>query len=179
MQFIKRAIIAVLTLLFVGTAPLAQASESTSQDPFPTEFEIRTQIAEHSEPGEHGSRLFNAEKATANGVDPRIVEIGELSNRMIIEEQEGTPPNGTYDLNPTNYGNWCGANNSGPGEPINSLDRACMGHDICLQQGTYVCDCDTRFVNSLRIIRHQYAGWDRTYLEAAIIAVPAWHGCSV
>ncbi len=32
------------------------------------------------------------------------------------------------------YGNWCGPNHSGPGEPIDEIDCACWEHDQCYSQ---------------------------------------------
>lgn len=73
----------------------------------------------------------------------------------------------------------CGKNNSASDDPINSLNRACMGHDHCLNMKCPVCVCDREFINKLHQIRGQYPGWPRTFLEAAIVVVPRWHGRKV
>ncbi|MCH6196264.1 hypothetical protein MHT86_01960 [Corynebacterium mastitidis] len=177
-------------VVILGFFPSASVAEESVDDPgegvgidsgaeLPGEEELKKMI--FSYPGEwvEGVPLFDAEAAYEDGVDWNVIEVGQAYNEM-IELQAGTSEGaGFRDLNPTNYGNWCGKNNSGPGWPINSLDQACKNHDICLSQGGATCDCDHNFVSSLRIIRGQYSGWARAYLEAAIIAVPAWHGCRV
>lgn len=41
------------------------------------------------------------------------------------------------------YGNWCGPGHSGPGAPIDLLDRMCKNHDECYaRQGYFDCGCD-------------------------------------
>lgn len=145
----------------------------------PSESEIHQTLAKYASQHLDGSVRYDVQAAAADNVDSRIVEIGDLVNRL--EQESVTSPDQAQpnDLNPTNYGPWCGKNNSGPGDPIDELDRTCMGHDHCLNIGRPTCDCDREFVNRLRQIRGQFSGWARTYLEAAIIAVPRWHGCRV
>lgn len=73
--------------------------------------------------------------------------------------------------------NWCGKCHTNGGTPQNSADRICMNHDKCLTAGRKVCDCDKEFVNHMKSIRTHYSGRDRAYIEAAIRAVPTFHGC--
>jgi hypothetical protein len=41
------------------------------------------------------------------------------------------------------YGNWCGPGCSGPGPPIDDLDRCCQIHDTCYDaRGWGACSCD-------------------------------------
>ncbi|MGV0325973.1 hypothetical protein [Corynebacterium confusum] len=174
--------VAVVTFMSVSVGVEAQAepvenAESSGQ--FPSELEILSTIDEYIVSESHGSVRFDAERAIEDGVDSRIVEIGSQANEMMADQNSERSDRQRRDLNPGNYGRWCGKNNSGPGEPINSLDRACMGHDHCLNIKRPDCDCDREFVNKLREIRKQYSGWARTYLEAAIVVVPRWHGCKV
>lgn len=150
---------------------------SLQADKYPTESEIHLTLDKYATTNLDGSTFYDVNEAEQDNVDPRIVEIAEVANDITSDskgKQELAQP---ADLNPTNYGNWCGKNNSGPGEPINELDRACMGHDHCLNINRPTCDCDQEFVSRLREIRGQFSGWARTYLEAAIVAVPTWRGC--
>lgn len=171
---------------FIASASEAQAEPSESValteesvTAFPDEKTIQSTLDEYLLIGLDGSKRFDTKRAAENNVDPRIVEIGEQANYLLVDYNTTKSDKQLRDLNPTNYGNWCGKNNSGPGDPINSLDRACMGHDHCLNIKRPVCDCDRGFVRKLREIRNHYSGWSRTYLEAAIVAVPLWHGCKV
>lgn len=139
MNKLWKSVFALVFLIATVAVPSASASDVTV-DSFPTEFEIREGYEAHLEPTAGGYSLFDAESARASGVDPRIVEIGQLANSMVMEKNRTIGSDTSFapmDLNPTNYGNWCGEHNSGPG------------------------------------------GWDRTYLEAAIVMVPYWHGCRV
>lgn len=45
------------------------------------------------------------------------------------------------------YGNWCGPGHSGPGAPIDPVDRVCCLHDQCYDdRGTLDCACDRDLV---------------------------------
>ena len=56
------------------------------------------------------------------------------------------------------HGNWCGVGHRlGPGgislPPIDSLDSACMHHDICIaSHGIGNCTCDRLLLQELRIV---------------------------
>lgn len=150
---------------------------SQSESAYPAESEIRQTLVQYEKTTVNGAKYFDITEAENDKVDSRIVEIGKTANTIMNESEATSELPQPADLNPTNYGRWCGKNNSGPGDPINELDRACMGHDHCLNINRPTCDCDREFVSRLREIRGQFSGWARTYLEAAIIAVPAWHGC--
>ncbi|MDO5669575.1 MAG: hypothetical protein Q4G50_06190 [Corynebacterium sp.] len=144
----------------------------------PSEYEINRAIEKHLDFSIDKRGIFDDETAQADGVDPEIIRIGVIRNHMIGVGGAEISPQG-WQAGTWNYGRWCGPNQWGPGEPIDSLDRACMNHDICIQQGTAICDCDYRFVQNLRVIRPQYP-WGtpgRAYLEAAIVVVPRAHGC--
>lgn len=43
------------------------------------------------------------------------------------------------------YGNWCGGDNSGPGDPINPVDYVCYQHDKCIENNKTNCTCDFDF----------------------------------
>ncbi|MDO4686445.1 MAG: hypothetical protein Q4A92_07825 [Corynebacterium sp.] len=158
------------------TAPAAPVEDG------PSEEEIRDAIMSHQTKRDDGIELFDPESAERDNVDPRIIEVGKIYNGMVLEQKALTDPGMVQEIVPLeDYGNWCGPKNSGPGEPINSLDRACMGHDHCLNLGRDSCTCDQEFIDKLRSLRGEYPwethGYARTYLEAAIITVPPYHGC--
>ncbi|MGC5326030.1 phospholipase A2 family protein [Brevibacillus sp. SYSU BS000544] len=49
------------------------------------------------------------------------------------------------------YGRWCGLNCSGPGKPIDSVDRCCMKHDKCYDKyGKFNLSCDKKFMKCLK-----------------------------
>ncbi|MDO5077293.1 phospholipase A2 family protein [Corynebacterium sp.] len=167
------------------SASTTSTTPSLHSDNGPTEEEIKEVIFSHQIKRDGGIELFDAESAERDNVDPRIVEVGKIYNNIILEEKALTDPGLVEEVVPfENYGNWCGPTNSGPGDPINSLDRACMGHDHCLNVNRDTCTCDQEFVNNLRYLRGEYP-WGvsfegdhaRGYLEAAIIGVPLYHGC--
>ena len=167
-------------------APNAEAREGQSRESlvgttshFPDELTIRATLYRYLVVNPDGSTNFDMERAVDDNVDPTIIEIGDQANVLAADNNATQAGVRFRDLNPTNYGRWCGKNNSGPGHPIDSLDRACMGHDQCLNIRRPVCDCDREFINRLRQIRHQYSAGPRVYLEAAIVVVPRWHGCNV
>lgn len=147
------------------------------EDASPSQFEIDTAFAQYAKDGHFD--IFHAQK---DGVDPQIIEIGVVYNGIKGKIESGedasiVSPSAWIPV-PWNYGNWCGPNNTNNGEPIDALDQACRSHDICLSQGNPECDCDHTFVATFNTIRHTTSGWSRTYLEAAIRAVPAAHGCN-
>lgn len=164
------------------TAPAAPVEDG------PSEEEIRDAIMSHQTKRDDGIELFDPESAERDNVDPRIIEVGKIYNGMVLEQKgqldTGYVPENIHGM--VNYGNWCGPTNSGPGEPINSLDRACMGHDHCLNLGRDTCTCDAEFLTELRRLRSEYP-WGigkeqreaRGYLEAAIYLVPKAHGCQL
>lgn len=61
----------------------------------------------------------------------------------------------------TFHGNWCGLGNRlGPDgtalPPVDSLDAACMHHDLCITlHGIGNCTCDRLFLQELRILPSQ------------------------
>lgn len=47
------------------------------------------------------------------------------------------------------WGNWCGPLHSGPGAPVDLLDRACMRHDKCYSWGGGNCSCDKALIANI------------------------------
>lgn len=147
------------------------------RDKFATEHEISAAI-DRFVAYNGKAKLFDAKAAALARVEKDIIDVGLVYNEMVIGESEADYSQ-TRVANPLNRWRYCGKNNSGPGAPVNSADEACKRHDNCLAAGTAVCWCDTQFVYDLRRIRNQYSGADRVYIEAAIQAVPRYHGCQI
>ncbi|HVE77696.1 MAG TPA: phospholipase A2 family protein [Gemmatimonadaceae bacterium] len=56
---------------------------------------------------------------------------------------------------PCMYGRWCGPGCSGPGEPVDNLDRCCLAHDRCYEtRGYFACSCDNTFLGCVAPIRN-------------------------
>ena len=159
-----------------GTAVANPGSESIS-GAFPTEQEISAAIDTYVL-HDNGRELFDAVGAENDRVDQRIIDVGAMYNAM-IDPAETSGDGADRIPNLQNRWRYCGKNNSGPGAPLNSADAACKRHDECLASGKAYCWCDTQFVYDLRRIRNHYSGVDRVYIEAAIQAVPRYHGCAI
>ncbi|MEI5907025.1 phospholipase [Bacillus spongiae] len=44
---------------------------------------------------------------------------------------------------------WCGPGCSGPDNPVNTVDAACMAHDLCYRRHGKSCKCDLEFMHRL------------------------------
>ncbi|MED4784631.1 phospholipase [Brevibacillus choshinensis] len=56
---------------------------------------------------------------------------------------------------PCLYGNWCGPGCSGPGAPIDDIDRCCKRHDLCYEKrGYFSCSCDRELLRCLSSRKH-------------------------
>jgi Phospholipase A2 len=74
------------------------------------------------------------------------------------------------------YGNWCGPGHSGPGAPIDPVDRVCCLHDHCYgDRGTLDCACDrdlvARMPGAIADTRTSAAGRAAGTAAAAFFAV--------
>lgn len=47
------------------------------------------------------------------------------------------------------WGRYCGPGHSGPGDPIDLLDNACMHHDNCYNWGGNNCACDLALIKEI------------------------------
>lgn len=48
------------------------------------------------------------------------------------------------------YGNWCGPGKSGPGQPIDAVDRVCCQHDKCYSDRGYLaCSCERDLISRM------------------------------
>ena len=51
---------------------------------------------------------------------------------------------------------YCGPGCSGPGEPLNAVDAACMRHDECYRYYGDYCACDLAFLQELEWLQNPY-----------------------
>ena len=78
--------------------------------------------------------------------------VGTLERvKSMSQETRQTPPAATAipEGLPV-HGNWCGPGHSGPGKPIDDIDRACMHHDKCYSRhGRHECTCDKELLRDI------------------------------
>lgn len=107
-----------------------------------------------------------------------ILDIGETFNHIAQEKQVNEEGLSTVARAPlVDRWNYCGAGNSGPGDPQNSADAVCQRHDACIGDASgdrsAMIACDVAFVATMNNIKGEYGGADRTYIEAAIQVIRA------
>lgn len=112
---------------------------------------------------------FDDQAARADGLSEDLLRVGREVNRF--GGQLAAPEGQERELLPGFHGNWCGPGHSGPGEPVDRLDAACMAHDLCYRDdGYFNRDCD------LALLRAIESDWDdytrrQRFAAAAIYAV--------
>ena len=100
---------------------------------------------------------FNAELALVEPkgrygsfVASQAIQLGVYPSQVIQPPDVDYWPLGPWlrPYDPCIYGNFCGPACSGPGEPIDALDRCCKAHDDCYtEKGYFACDCDLQLLN--------------------------------
>ena len=89
-----------------------------------------------------GQKRFNEQAAKDAGASDLILESGRKYNA--ISESRNRVDEFKV------HGNYCGPNHSGPGAPIDTLDRLCQEHDKCYgQKGHHACSCDSDLINGI------------------------------
>lgn len=111
-----------------------------------------------------GARLYNSNSGLFMSADP--VYAGNSTSYTYPQD-----PVNNSDLTGlvtfTYYGRWCGPGRSGPGSPIDILDRQCMNHDKCYgRYGYYSWGCDKALVRGILY------NWGRMSWKARRAAVP-------
>ena len=167
------AVTSVMVLL-VATTVNAQAHPSTP--------EINAIFDEFVEYEDNGPMMFNTVEAREAGVEDDILEIGETFNDISQEKWVNEEGPSTVARAPlVDRWNYCGAGNSGPGAPQNSVDSVCQRHDTCIGDAngdrSAMIACDVAFVATMNNIKGEYGGADRTYIEAAIQVIRAAMAC--
>lgn len=76
--------------------------------------------------------------------------IEEINKNKIPEELNRKNIVSTMGV-PCLHGNWCGPGCSGPGSPIDAVDRCCQAHDKCYERkGYFSCSCDVDLLACLK-----------------------------
>lgn len=92
---------------------------------------------------------FNLEAAQKDGASEDLLEVGRFYNSFASyygQKSSGVSARGGFPV----HGNWCGPGHSGPGEPVDTLDRLCMEHDQCYAKGGYFNKaCDMALVGGI------------------------------
>lgn len=92
--------------------------------------------------GDDGLPRVDLEAARGAGEAEEVLTAAEAYNNYL---DAAFVPEGIVARGPSFpvYGNWCGPGHSGPGAPIDLLDRMCKNHDECYaRQGYFDCGCD-------------------------------------
>ena len=92
---------------------------------------------------------FNLEDAQKDGASQDLLEVGRFYNSFAAsygQKNDGVSARAGFPV----HGNWCGPGHSGPGEPVDTLDRLCMHHDQCYAAvGYFNMACDQALVNGI------------------------------
>lgn len=167
------------SLLGAGTAsaaPLApQSSARAGTDAVPgtldSTLDSLTARLERHLVERGGALVFDEQKAGAAGEAANVLEAGAGFN-YLMRETGSTPVAARFAMlfGLPVWGNWCGPRHSGPGAPLDTLDRLCMEHDECYRdQGRFDCECDARLTSQIRRLFTQMTPKERAM--AAAIAV--------
>lgn len=70
------------------------------------------------------------------------------------------------------YGNWCGPGYSGPGDPVDGIDRCCMKHDKCYEAVSREKDKEACDVHLIGCVEDEYDNTSR-YGKVLIRAIQA------
>lgn len=114
-----------------------------------------------------GQRRFDTTRAEADNASEYLLEAGADFNRLAANKNE--PSNMIKARGMPGYGNWCGPGHSGPGAPINTIDRLCQKHDKCYAtRGYFACSCDKELVQDIRDNRGNFKGAGENAMVLAI-----------
>ncbi len=140
--------LAPVTLITVNTANAATHTAVAGESP----IEIQDKVLEYVQMNEDTKEMrFNVEHAIADGASREVIDAGKIFNDYAVDFEE---KDSRY--NPFRYGKWCGLGRSGPGAPIDILDRACMHHDKCYgRHGYFKCFCDENLINEANRIYYR------------------------
>ena len=117
--------------------------------------------------GPNGERRFDAQRANTDNASDYLLAAGREFNRFATTQDGAGGEAQTRDM--PGYGNWCGPGNSGPGEPVNTLDRLCQQHDRCYaNRGYFACSCDRELIQGIRDNRGNFNGFGENTAALAI-----------
>ncbi|STD05181.1 Phospholipase A2 [Dermatophilus congolensis] len=87
--------------------------------------------------------VFDVDKARKAKESEDIIEAGQAYNEL---RNAYTGPKATArSFSLPIWGKYCGPGHSGPGEPVDTLDKLCKEHDGCYGERAYFdCQCDAK-----------------------------------
>lgn len=130
------------------TAPIPASEVTEDTDIDTAAATLRQYIVQES----NDQPRFNSAKAKQDNASEYLISIGDEFNK--ISEYHEKNSELTQELGIPIHGNWCGPGHSGPGAPIDTLDRLCQTHDRCYgNRGYFACSCDRELVQAIRTSR--------------------------
>ncbi|GAA1725182.1 hypothetical protein GCM10009793_22890 [Brachybacterium phenoliresistens] len=166
----------VTMMAALGVSSTANAEESFEA----AKKRVDAAIAEYTyTTGVDGLSRVDVAAARDAGETEEILSALQTYNNYLDDAivPEGIAPRASFPV----YGNWCGPGHSGPGAPIDLLDRMCKNHDECYaRKGYFDCGCDQGL---LYIMKKDYAKLSTKAkavsigITAAISASMTVHGC--
>ncbi|MCG7231811.1 hypothetical protein QPX08_06415 [Corynebacterium propinquum] len=170
MKKLTRALISCIAVSCVLTGPtpltaqaMSEASVKTTNSIDPSTIDANSDfdksmdaLMQFVEQNDKGTNTFIADTALHAGASEYILRAGEEFNRIAADYDKAN----TSQARSFGYGNWCGPGHSGPGAPINTLDRICMNHDKCYaRKGYFACSCDRQLIADIKANRGKFNGW--------------------
>ncbi|GAA0853992.1 hypothetical protein ABER99_20295 [Paenibacillus glucanolyticus] len=90
----------------------------------------------------------------------------KLSKELSVDEEVVEQDEVSAQDNCWPHGNWCGPGCSGPGAPVDALDKCCMYHDNCYAINGYSsCQCDYDLLDCTRGM----SGWAANIVRTTFI----------
>lgn len=114
---------------------------------------------------DNGYPEFDVDRAQADGASDFALSVGKALNQVSTEYAERD--NNRVSRGMPGYKRWCGPGNSGPGAPVNTLDRLCMHHDKCYaRKGYFNCSCDRELLAGINRDYNRMVGFEKVMANA-------------
>ncbi len=157
--------LAIAAVPFTYSTVSASAVSYTADSESAQSISVQEEILKYTKVDENAHEIeFDVERAVAEGASEHVIESGKLLNDYAEMENSGSFRSAQ---GLPIYGNWCGPGHSGPGEPIDDLDRACMNHDKCYaSKGYTTCSCDEDLLAEIRRIYDGISDKDKVAADA-------------
>jgi len=98
---------------------------------------------------EDNTLYFDLVRAMEEQEDELILEAGQLFN-LFSAGMKKDANQAMAKISMPIYGKYCGPGHSGPGTPIDALDKACQKHDKCYsKRGYFACSCDKELLSDV------------------------------
>lgn len=110
---------------------------------------IQATMNKYVDKKEDGTLSFDINKAIIKKECNLIIEAGQLFNEL-SNNMKKDANRALYRASMPIYGKYCGPGHSGPGKPIDALDKACQKHDKCYgSRGYFACSCDKALLSDI------------------------------